>query len=309
MEESTAYLMTNLLISAYGGYQGPSNTDVAGKTGTTNLDDVTLDKYGLKKGRVMDIWMMTYSPSYSIGLWVGYDHIYENAEENGWYFTSNLGSKARRSIMNYLAKNIHKKNEHFVVPKNVVNVNIEEGTFPPQLCSPFTPNNDAEDLCLSEWFVKGTEPTDVSNRYNTLDNPTNGSYTYNDNTITLNWNEIKTPDPIDPTYLDKYFKTYYGDYFDKYYNERISYNNKKIGTLGYRIYLVSSDGVETEIGYTSSNTYSYNITTNGDYTFKIKSSYSIFKDNMSSGLVITTKTNDSSQSNHDDNSNEDTGLN
>ena len=327
MEESTAYLMTNLLISAYDSYQGPANTDVAGKTGTTNISDADIERYHLKPGRVMDIWMITYSPSYTIGLWVGYDHIYENAEENGWYLTSSLGSKPRRSIMNYLSKNIHKKNEHFTVPKNVVKVQIEAETFPPQLCSKYTPTTDKtyspsiknEKMCLDEWFVKGTEPTDVSNRYDTLEDPTNGTYTYANNTITLKWNEIATPDAIDLNKLDAYFKKYYDSkYVEKYYNARLSYNNSKIGTLGYRIYLVNSDGTETEIGYTNSNTFSYNVTVGGEYTFKIKSSYSIFKDNISNGLVINAKTIDGNVSDwveggngniEGENSNPDTGLN
>ncbi len=303
MEESTAYLMTNLLISAYDSYQGPSNTDVAGKTGTTNLDDATLQAYGLKKGRVMDIWMITYSPSYTIGLWVGYDHIYPNAEENGWYLTSSLGSKPRRNIMNYLSKNIHKKNEHFAVPDNVVNVQVEAETFPPQLCSAYTPNDNKTyspdykntRMCLSEWFVKGTEPTEVSNRYDTLNDPTNASYTYNNNTVTLTWNQIKTPDAIDTNYLMNFYNTYYGAYANKYYEARINYNNTVIGSLGYRIYLVNADGTEKELGFTNSNTFSYNVSTPGKYTFKIKTSYTIFKDNMSNGILVNVEAKDNTQ--------------
>lgn len=316
MEETTASLVTNLLLSAYSGYKTPSNTDVAGKTGTTNLDDVTKDNYNLPSGAILDMWMMSYSPSYSIGMWIGYDTLSKDSKENKWYLTTSSGNKARRAIMNGLSAGIHKKNEHFTFSKNIINVNVEKETFPAQLCSPYTP----EDMCLSEWFVKGAEPTEVSSRYNTLDNPTNGSYTYSGNTITLHWDAIKTPEAIDPVYLDNFYKINIGEtYAKKYYDERIKYNNTTFGNLGYRIYLVNADGSETEIGYTNTNSFIYNVTSGGEYNFKVKASYSIFKNNMSSGLVINTKTIDSNVNDWVDDNNQgnnppepenpDTGLN
>lgn len=296
LEESTAYLINNILIDVYGG-QGPGgSTQIGGKTGTTNLDSDTKRKYGLSSGAINDAWIVSYSKSHSIALWLGYDSLSKQAtdyKENGFSFTSNTGGTARRRIMNGLATKIHVKNSTFSVPKTVIGVNIELETFPPQLCSEFTPDTKDDNKCNKEYFVKGTEPTEVSQRYSRLDNPTNGSYDYSGNTITLKWDGIETPDAINTTYLTEFFKKYYGEYADKYYKERISYNNSKIGSLGYRIYLQDSSGSEREIGYTNSTSFNYNISTGGDYTFIIKSSYSIFKDNMSNGLTINTRTIDS----------------
>ncbi len=286
MEESTAYMINNILIEAYGG-TGVSGTDIAGKTGTTNLDSDTKKKYGLPSGAVQDAWIVSYSPSYSIAQWVGYDKFDSNSGENGYYINSNTGGTARRRIMNYVATRVHEKNQRFKVPKTITTAEIELETFPAQLCSEYTPSS----MCKTEYFVRGTEPTDVSTRYSTLANATNGSYSFNGNTINLTWDKVPTPEAIDTTYLTNHFNEYYGDYATKYYENRIAYNNSTFGTLGYEIYLRNSNGTDQYLGYTSSNTFSYSGILGTNYTFVIKTAYSIFKSNMSSGLTINVQTN------------------
>ena len=286
MESSTAYMITNILLDAYGG-QKPSGTQVAGKTGTTNLDGKTKDKYKLPSGALMDMWIVSYSPSYSISLWYGYDKIEKDAKENKYYLTSDTGGTARRKIMNGLAKAIHKKNQTFKKPKTVTTANVELETFPPQLCSEFTPTAK----CVEEFFVRGTEPTDVSKRFSKLDNPTNGAASFNGNTINLTWDAIATPDAINDTKLVLHFNEYYGDHADKYYQERINYNNTTLGTLGYEIYLNDNSGTLKYLGYTNSPTFTYTAPAGGSYTFIVKSAYSIFKNNMSSGLEIKAQSN------------------
>ena len=286
MEESTAFMINNILIDAYGG-KGVSGTTIAGKTGTTNLESSTKKKYGLPSGALTDVWLVSYSPSYSISLWYGYDGIRPDAAENKYYLTSSTGGTARRQIMNGLATRIHKKDETFKTPKTVTKVNVELETFPAQLCSEFTPST----MCVSEYFVKGTEPTEVSSRYNKLSDPTNGKATFNGNTISLTWDPISVPNAINMGSLTEHFNEYYGKYADKYYNARIEYNNTHIGTLGYEIYLKNSDGTLKYLGYTNSPTFTYTATSGGNYTFVVKSSYSIFKANMSNGLSISAQAN------------------
>lgn len=285
MEESTAYMINDILIDAYGG-KGVSGTTVAGKTGTTNLDSDTKKRHKLPGGALIDVWIVSYSPSYSIALWYGYDQIEENAAENKYYLTSSTGGTGRRRIMNGLATNIHEKNEKFKTPKTITKINVELETFPAQLCSEHTP----ADMCVSEYFVKGTEPTEISKRYATLDNPSNGDYSYSGNTINLKWDAIATPEAIDTGYLTTHFNEYYGNYSTKYYDKRVSYNNSTIGSLGYEIYLKNSNGAETYIGFTNTNSFVYNVQTGGEYEFVIKSAYSIFKSNRSSGHTIKAKT-------------------
>ena len=45
------------------------------------------------------------------------------------------------------------------------------------------------------------------------------------------------------------------------------------------------------LGYTTNNYYTYTAAPGANYTFVVKSAYSIFKDNMSSGLTISVETN------------------
>ncbi|MBQ7031860.1 MAG: transglycosylase domain-containing protein [Bacilli bacterium] len=309
MEESTAYMINNILLDAYGG-KGPGGTTVAGKTGTTNLDKKTKEKYNLPGGALMDVWIVSYSPSYSISLWYGYDQIEKNAKENKYYLTSDTGGTARRRIMNGLATKIHEKNESFKVPKTLTKISVELETFPAQLCSEHTPST----MCVEEYFVKGTEPTEISKRYATLDNPTNGSYTYSGNTINLKWDGIKTPEAIDNNYLTNHFNEYYGDYATKYYDARIAYNSTTLGTLGYEIYL-KNNGVETYIGFTNMPTFTYIVPSGGEYEFVVKTAYSLFKSNRSTGHTISAKTidnnvNDFVEDNQDnDNSDDSTELN
>lgn len=282
MEDSTAFMINDLLQTAYGG-KGVSGTTIGGKTGTTNLDKDTKTRYNLPNGAVMDAWIVSYSPSYSIALWYGYDQIYKNAREEKLYLTSSTGGTGRRTMMNALATGIYPKNKTFKKPSSIVSVDVELETFPGQLCSSYTPS----ELCESAYYVAGTEPTDVSKRFSTLDAPTGGNYTFDGSKITITWNPIKSPNAIDLNYLRNHFDTYYEDYADKYYEQRIQYNNSYIGTLGYEISLVDSSGKETVLGYTNSTSFTYNTTVSSEnYTFKVRSAYSIFKSNKSDPLII-----------------------
>ncbi len=312
MEESTAYMLTSILDDVYGTKRNTTtgrSDGIAGKTGTTNLDKQTKEKHGLSSGAISDSWYVTYSSKYSIAFWYGYESL-DKAEadhkETGFNFNSTTGGAARKNIMKELAK-LHKGCKQFEQPKNVVTANVEVQSFPPQLCSANTPSS----LCVTEYFLEGTEPTEVSKRFSQLDNPTNGNYSYNGgNTITLSWNAIKTPDLINPTYLSSLFEQYCGEDANAYYNKRIEYNNKNIGTLNYVIYLRDASGNETRIGSTNSNTFTYMVPTGGDYTFVVKSAYTIFNKNASSGLVINARTIDNNIGNMvEDNTNNDTENN
>ena len=300
MEESTAFMINDILDGAY----GSGSDNIAGKTGTTNLSSDDIKRWNLKSGTANDVWYVTYNSNYTTALWYGYDRFYKDSKENGWYITSSTGSAARKTIMKYIVSKLYKNNEAFSVPKTVKKVKIELRTFPAQLCSSYTPEN----MCVSEYFVSGTEPTDESNRYSTLSNPTNGSYSSNDNLLTLNWDAINTPDAISTSYLKNHFDKYYGDYSEKYYNDRITYNSNLIGTLGYEIYLRDSSGKDNYVGYKKKNSFVYNTSNSAsnDYTFVIKSAYSIFKANRSSGLVINAKASSSIPNITDNNDSTDT---
>ncbi len=283
MSEETAYLITSILETAQdngvGGKINVSGTDVAAKGGTTNLDSKSEKDKGLPGGVTPDHWNITYSPDYTIALWVGYDTVTKD-----YYLTSSKGGTIRKNIMGTLGTKVYKKNSKFTKPKGVVSVEVEKETFPAQLPSEYTPAN----MRITELFKKGTEPSEVSTRYSQLEAPKNGSYTFDGTNIKLTWDSINIPDAINSTKLQEHFNEYYYNHASNYYQKRINYNNSNIGTLGYQIYLKDGNGNLQSLGFTNNNSFNYQVTPgNTTYTFIIKSAYSIFKSNMSNGLSIT----------------------
>ena len=208
--------------------------------------------------------------------------------------TVSVGNRVRAGVMKAVGSRVYSENQKFTVPSGIVTVEIEKETFPTQLASEYTPDN----LRSTEVFKEGTEPTDTSTRFSKLEAPTNGDYSYDGTTLKLSWSAIKTPDAINTDYLQNYFNTYYDNHASKYYEQRLSYNNSYIGTLGYQIYKQETNGTLTYIGRTDSTNYTLTPTDSGNVTYIIKSAYSIFTTNMSDGLEI--KVNLGMDSNIDD---------
>ncbi len=278
----TSYMVTNVLFGVVSSGQAGSfnirGTQVAGKTGTTDVDDAALRAKGIPLNATNDSWCVTYSPEYSIALWYGYEYL--NKEH---YLTGPIGVKARTSIMGGLARNIYSANKSFKQPSGLKWVNVEKDSIPVQLASEYTP----EDMILKELFYDGTEPKEVSKRYVKLNTPTNGKYTINGNVVTLSWDPVVLPDMMYEGYLQDYFNEYYGDYAAKYYEQRITDNANLVGNLGYRVYLKNNTtGELTQLHWISGTSYTQTIEPTQDYTFVIKASYSILETTNSNELVI-----------------------
>lgn len=315
MSEETAYMINMILKYAVtSGIINPgsvSGTDLASKTGTTSVDGTQRARLGLPSNTIGDAWQMAYSPDYAIAVWYGYD----NQLNKQHYLTSTEGWSERGKIVRALTPYIFKKNSRWKQPKGVVAVDIEYGTNPVQLASNYTPDN----LRSTEYFRKGTEPTDVSTRFSALSNPTNLTYSNVGNQVTLSWTPIKTPDAINETYLQEYFDKAYAGWSTKYYEQRLEYNEKNIGTLQYEIFIKNSDGTLESVGMTTGNSYLVTLTNFTSATYVVKSRYSIFNANASSGSEINVRitsfidvqdNNNNNENNDDENdSNEDNELN
>ena len=284
MSEETAYIITDMLITAAKrGVGGVSvnGTQIAAKSGTTNLDKATTEKLGIPASATRDAWNITYSSEYAIALWIGYD--VNNSEH---YLTSNIGVKVRNAVMKAVGSRVYSKNKTFSIPSGIIEVEVEKETIPISLASEYTP----ESLKMTEIFKEGTEPTENSIRFEKLANPTNGSASNDGTQIKLKWTGINTPDAINTTYLQEYFNKYFDTSASKYYEERITYNNNYVGSLGYNIYEKSSDGTLKYIGRTDNTNYTITNPSGGNVTYVIKSAYSLFTANMSDGLQITVNT-------------------
>lgn len=284
MSEETAYMINMILkyavTSGAIGVGSVSGTDLASKTGTSSVPSETIKSLGLSSGAIRDSWQVSYSPDYSIAFWYGYDTITKTN-----YLTTKEGWSARRGIVRALTPRIMEKNSRWSQPSGVTTVDIELETNPVQLASPNTPDS----LRSTEYFKKGTEPTEVSPRFATLENVTGLKATTIGNQIQLSWNPIDTPAAIDTEYLQNYFKNGYARWADKYYERRLSYNASYIGDLMYDIYIKGSSGNLIYIGTTSSNNYTTTLTNATDATYVVKSTYSIFKASASSGAEVSVK--------------------
>ncbi len=282
MSEETAYMITDMLITAtqqgVGGNINVSGTQIASKTGTATYDTAAMRKLGIPDSASAANWVVTYSPDYVIAFWYGVDKV----SDSKTYTNAIDAAVERKKISAILANKIYKKNSKFTKPTGVVSANYEIETNPAQLPSDYTP----ADLISKELFKKGTEPSEISDRFEQLRNPTNGSADVNGNQINLSWDEIATPNAISPTYLQKYFSENYGQFASMYLEKRNTYNTSTIGTVGYLVYLDTEAGLQ-QIGYTTNPYFVYNASGSGTYKFVIKSAYSIFRANMSSGLNIS----------------------
>ncbi len=284
MSKETAFMINYMLGYAVDngiiGRVNVSGTDVAAKTGTSSIDGAATKKYGIPSSSIMDSWVSVYSPDYSFSIWYGYEKL-----SSDYYLTITAAGKVRSAVARMLVSSIFEKNSRFPSGGAVKKIRVELETFPAKLASEHTPS----DLISSEYFKSGTEPTETSTRFSTLNDPTNLSAKYTGGTINITWNKIATPDAINTTYLQNYFNTYYGEWADKYYQKRLEYNNTNIGTIGYEIYLKDSSNNISYLGFTTNNYFNYTaLNTDTNYTFVIKAAYTIFKDNKSSGAEIVT---------------------
>lgn len=287
MSEETAFMVNMMLkyavTSGAIGVGNVSGTDLASKTGTSSEDSAKIKQLHLASNTIKDSWQVAYSPDYSIAFWYGYD---QNTKEH--YLTSTEGWNARRAIVRALTPRIMKKNSRWTKPSGVIAVDIELETIPGQsmLASEYTPSN----LRSTEYYKKGTEPTEVSTRFSALSDVSNLTYTTVGNQVQLSWSPIETPDAIDANYLKNYFDTNYSRWADKYYNKRLEYNAANIGNLVYEVFMKTDSGL-LSLGTTSSSSFTTTVTNSSTVTFVVKSTYSIFRANASPGREVTVKFN------------------
>lgn len=282
MSESTAYMINMILkyavTSGNVSAGSKSGTDIASKTGTSTVDANAKKAAGVTGNAIGNSWQVSYSPKYVCAVWVGYDKLISKEH----HLTSSVGGGARKKLSQLLTKGIQESGYTWKRPNSVVTATIELETIPLQLASDYTP----EKLKSVEYFKVGTVPDEVSTRFSQLNNPTNLKVNYLPGSISLSWTPIKTPDAIDKTYLTSYFNDGYKTFAEKYLAKRIEYNEQNIGTIGYHVYISNGAGKYTDLGFTSGSSYTYTGTINNEVTFMVKSSYSKFTANMSSGVTI-----------------------
>ena len=275
MSEETAYMMTSLLRSSaqYGlGAQYNIGGAIYGaKTGTSNYAEATIRAAGFGSDAVNDLWVNGVSPDYAISVWYGYKEITPP-------YTSTSYSIGHRRLFQAAAKEVFKKGSDWTKPDGVVEVTIENETYPAQLPSEYTP----EDKKITELFKKGSEPTEVSKKYSKLDSVSNLKATVSGNTLNLTWNAV-TAYPLDENNINKYVDSLYQDANTNAAAKRniLNANKSFFGNLIYKIYSVDEKGEKTLLGTTDKTNYSTTITNTSITKYAVVTSYSSFIANAS----------------------------
>ncbi|MDR2088889.1 MAG: transglycosylase domain-containing protein [Clostridiales Family XIII bacterium] len=137
MDEGVAFIMTDILrgvvTNGIAGRAAISSQPVAGKTGTTT------EKY--------DAWFVGFTPQYSASLWIGSDVGIELSEGSG------AATKVWSKIMGKICEG-SERGSFPSAPSNVKSMTVDavSGMLP-----------SAYSLTRSEYFIRGTEPTQVDN--------------------------------------------------------------------------------------------------------------------------------------------------
>ncbi|GAA0444458.1 PBP1A family penicillin-binding protein [Lentibacillus halophilus] len=174
MADSTAYMITdmlkNVVTEGTGTSANISGLQVAGKTGTTTRPDVNGSP---------DSWFSGYSTNYTMSIWTGYDN--NNIPIDDKF--KNVSQRLFKHTMMELSKNI--ETPDFTKPDSVVEQAVEKGSRPAKLPSNYTP----ESQIVTELFVKGTAPTETSEKYDQLEPVNNLEATFDNeaNAIQVTW--------------------------------------------------------------------------------------------------------------------------
>ena len=282
MSDSTAYMITDALLYAvesYGNIGGSvRGVRLAAKTGTSNFTSAIKRQYGFPSSAVNDLWVVGYTPEYAVGLWYGYDKL-----ETGYYNTS-AGGVAKNKLFRQVVDSISDDKSggrQFNVPSSVVKVTVEKSTYPVMLAGDNTP----DDMKVTEYCKKGAEPTERSQRFNQLANPTGLTAKESNSQVNLSWNRSEVPNYL----TDAYFKNYYKVFYAQHIDEKLGARNASLGSFGYEVFeRNNSTGATTSLGFTAENTFSV-AKKSYDATYIVKTTWQNDGYTASSGISVDVK--------------------
>lgn len=281
MSDSTAYMITDALtyaVSGYGNIGGSvRGVQLAAKTGTTMFDSEARKKYGYPSSANMDMWVTGYTPEYAVSLWYGY------TEAEKGYYLGGEGYSVRGKIFRQIISNISDRSgsKKFTVPNSVVKVTVEKETSPLMLPSANTPDN----MKVTEYFKKGTQPTEVSPRYNALPNASGLTAKTNGNQVELTWAAATKPEYL----TDDYFRKNYKNYFGSSLETALSGRKASDGEFGYEVLVKDNNtGTTNSLGFTTETSFK-TTKINSNVTYIVKTKLANLGCTASSGITTTVK--------------------
>lgn len=158
MSDYTAFMITDIMKtvvqSGTGQHAAVSGIPIAGKTGSTNFTPEERKIFGIESG-AKDVWFAGYSTEITTAVWTGYD-----TPADGWITYQGehrIAQHLFREVMTFAHEG--RETNDFTRPDSVVRVGIERSTG--LLPSEYTPDNEI----IYELFVRGTEPTEISEEF------------------------------------------------------------------------------------------------------------------------------------------------
>ncbi len=249
MSEATAFMVTDMLITAVNnGLSGGAKINgvtLAAKTGTTNFTEDIIKKYNMKGIPVNDAWIVGYDPEYSVAMWYGYTSV-----DKG-YLEQNSAVLQRGKLYQAIGNVVFKKDgKTFTEPSSVKKVCVEAGSWPASLPSAGTPQNQI----TCEYFHNGSEPTEVSSKYNKLNTVKNLNVTYDESSskLTISWSNLNAPT-----------------------------ENESFGRFGYNVYYG-----DVLLGFVDTNSLTIQASTNISGTYKVVTTFENYSGNQSDPAIF-----------------------
>ena len=279
MSKDTAYMVTDMLVdtgkNALGRYNNINGEQFAAKTGTTNFDKETKRIRRLPDNAVNDLWVAGYNPDYSIAVWYGYDKI-----SDGY---NRFGSSQNSRLFQAVAKNFFTGGKKFNKPDTVVEVAVEKNCGEPLLPSSNTPSSEI----TTELFKSSAKPSEVSNRFNKLDNPSDVKASVSGKKATISWKEIGTPQGLSSDYWSPIVNKAFAISSDQstYLNHIMGYNKRVLGDVVYNIYIKNGGNLQ-KLTSASGSSATVNLPKISNPTLVVKTSYSVFGGAESGGVEV-----------------------
>ena len=290
MSKDTAYMVSDMLVdtgkNALGNYSSINGAQFGAKTGTTNFDKATMAARGLPGNAVNDLWVAGYNPEYAIAVWYGYDKI-----QDGY---NRFGSSQNSRLFQAVAKNFFKAGPTFSKPDTVVDVTVEKNTGGLLLPSSNTPDSEKS----TELFKSSAKPTEVSNRFNKLDNVSDVKASVSGRKATITFKPIGTPQALTDEYWKPIVEKAYPVDTSSFLGQIQSYNKSVLGSVVYNIYLKEAGGLK-KVTSVSGGSATVRLPSTASPTYVVKTSYSNFAGAESGGVEVKVNSSGASASDYE----------
>ncbi|OLS37580.1 hypothetical protein BTR22_08935 [Alkalihalophilus pseudofirmus] len=154
MSDYTAYMVTDMLKSVVeegtGQLAAIGGVPVAGKTGTTNFNEETKQKYNIDEG-VPDVWFAGYTSNYTAAVWTGYPRI----DENSYIKTREDRQIAQHIFREVMSGMVNEETGEFAKPDSVEEITIDTST------GERADSSSSRSDLVTELFVTGTTVKDA----------------------------------------------------------------------------------------------------------------------------------------------------